>query len=178
MTFGGHLPIAVIYPQLEDFFVKVLRVKVVTDAFMMEQLATAASKAQKTVAEIKNLMFATSEVLDYNSEVSRFQTSIDSLQNSTYLPCNLPSGGQEYRSAEQTFFIVDNKHYAEMFSGKLVLLDFKYEELISLHELFRILRLDGCYLSRHVSPETSAESWNRDNVLTEQFRQCAYAISW
>ena len=83
-----------------------------------------------------------------------------------------------FRSLEESFFIVDNKYYAENFGGKLVLLDFTYEQLNSLHELFRILCLDDRYLARHVRRETSAETLTVDNALTHQFRQCAYAISW
>ena len=83
-----------------------------------------------------------------------------------------------FRSLEETFFIVDNKYYAEKFSGKLILLDFTYEQLNFLHALFRILRLDDRYLTRNVRRETSAETSTVDNALTYHFRQCAYAISW
>ncbi len=100
------------------------------------------------------------------------------LQQSKYLPYKSPSGHDMFCSSEETFFIVDNKYYGEKFSGKLILLDFTYEQLILLHELFRILRLDDRYLTRHVRRETSAETSTVDNALTHQFRQCAYAISW
>jgi hypothetical protein len=174
---GNHVPIASMYPKLEEFFVNVLGVSTVTDVFMMEQLAAAATKPFKNADEIKRLMLSASELLDVNSQSSQFGTSMEILQQSKYLPCKSPSGHM-FRSLEETFFIVDNKYYAEKFSGKLVLLDFTYEQLIFLHELFRILRLDDRYLARHVRRETSAETSTVDNALTHQFRQCAYAISW
>ena len=174
---GNHVPIAAMYPELEEFFVNILGVSTVTDVFMMKQLAAAAAKPSKNADEIKRLMLSASELLGVNSQSSQFGTSIDILRKSKYLPCKSPSG-PVFRSMEETFFIVDNKNYAEKFSGKLVLLDFAYEQLISLHELFRILRLDDHYLARHVRRETSAGASTVDNALTRQFRQCAYAISW
>jgi hypothetical protein len=174
---GNHVPIAAMYPELEEFFVNVLGVSTVTDVFMMKQLAAAAAKPSKDADEIKRLMLSASELLNVNSQSSQFGTSMETLRQSKYLPCKSPSGHM-FRSLEETFFIVDNKYYAEKFSGKLVLLDFTYEQLIFLHELFRILRLDDRYLARHVRHETSAETSTVDNALTHQFRQCAYAISW
>jgi hypothetical protein len=165
------------YPELEEVFVKVLGVSTVTDVFMMKQLAAAAAKPLKNADEIKRLMLSTSELLDSNSKSSQFGSSMDTLKQSEYLPCKSPSG-HTFCSMEETFFIVDNKYYAENFSNRLVLLDFSYEKLSSLHELFRILRLDDHYLARHVRRETSAETSTIDNTLTYQFRQCAYAISW
>jgi hypothetical protein len=175
---GNHVPIAAIYPELKEFFINVLGVSAVTGVFMMKQLAAAAAKPSKNADEIRRLMLSTSGLLDVNSQSSQFGTSMETLRQSVYLPCKLPSGQDMFRSLEETFFIVDNKYYAEKFSGKLILLDFTYEQLILLHELFRILRLDDRYLARHVRRETSAETSTVDNALTYQFRQCAYAISW
>jgi hypothetical protein len=165
------------YPESEEFFVNVLGVSTVTDVFMMKQLAAAAAKPSKNADEIKGLMLSASKLLDVNSQSSQFEKSIEILQRSKYLPCISPSG-HVFRSCQETFFIVDKKSYAEKFGGKLVLLDFPYEQLILLHTLFRILRLDDRYLERHVRHETSAETSTVDNVLTHQFRQCAYALSW
>ncbi|KAF1811695.1 hypothetical protein P152DRAFT_418319 [Eremomyces bilateralis CBS 781.70] len=174
---GNHVPIAAMYPKLKEFFVNVLGVSTVTDVFMMKQLAAVAAKSFKNPDEIKRLMLSASELLDVSSQSSQFGTSIEILQQSKYLPCKSPSGQDMFRSMEETFFIADNKYYAEKFSGKLVMLDFAYEHLIFLHELFRILRLDDRYLARHVRRETSAETSTVDNALTREFRQCAYAIS-
>jgi hypothetical protein len=174
---GNHVPIAAMYPKLKEFFVNVLGVSTVTDVFMMKQLAAAAAKPFKNADEIKRLMLSASELLNVNSQSSQFGPSMEILQQSKYLPCKSPSG-HTFRSLEETFFIVDNKFYAEKFSGQLVLLDFTYEQLNFLHELFRILRLDDRYLARHVRRETSAETSTVDDTLTHQFRQCAYAISW
>lgn len=172
------MPIAGIYPDLEDFFVKILKVSTVTDAFMMKELAATASKPIKSAEVIKRLMSSTSKLLNINSDVSKFDKSIEILQQHKFLPCRACSGQTEFRSISEVFFIMDNQHYAEKFAGKLVVLDISYEELNSLHQLFRILRLDDRYVTRHVREETSALSSEVDDVLTEQFRQCVYAISW
>jgi hypothetical protein len=174
---GNHVPIAAMYLELEEFFVSILGVSTVTALFMMKQLAAAAAKPLKDADEIKRLMLSASELLDINSQSSQFGKATEILQQSKYLPCKSPSG-HIFRSLEESFYIVDNKYYAEKFDGKLVLLDFTYEQLIFLHELFRILRLDHHCLTRHVRRETSAETSTVDNPLTHQFHQCAYAISW
>ena len=170
------VPVAALYPDLKDFFVDVLGVNTVTPAFMIKELARAASKRQKNINEIKNLMLSASELLDVNSKSSDFRVSMESLEESKFLPCKLISGNLELRSVAEQFFIVDKECHA-VFNGQLIILDFTYEQLNSLHDLFRILRLDNRYLSRHVSPETSADTSSEDDILTEQFRQCAYAIS-
>jgi hypothetical protein len=174
---GNHVPIAAVYPELKDFFVDVLGVSTVTDVFMMKQLAAATSKPTKDIDEIKALMLSTSELLGADSQSAKYKTSTETLRKWSYLPCKLPSGNV-FRSLKETFFIVDHEYYAEKFKGRLVLLDFTYEQLTSLHDLFRLLRLDDHYLARHVRRETSVETSTFDDILTQQFRQCAYAISW
>lgn len=175
---GNYVPIADMYPDLKDFFVTILCVATVTDVFMMDQLAEAAAKQSKSADEIKRLMLSASTLLSPNTNMSEIQMSIEVLQQSKYLPCRSLTGGIHFCSAKDTFFILDNKFFGRMFEGKLVMLDCTYEELNSLHELFRILRLDDHYLARHVSEETSAESSDMSDMLTDEFRECAYAISW
>lgn len=175
---GGHVPIAATYHELEKFFVDVLGTSTVTDKFLMKQLASAASKQVKVAADIKTLMISASEMLDISSEPSKFRHSIEVLEGSTFLPCVSASGQNMFCSPDDTFFIVDNEFYGSRFRGELMLLDFTYEQLNSLHELFRILRLDNRYLQRHVEIETTAGMSNVDEILTHQLRQCAYPISW
>lgn len=175
---GNHVPIANMYPGLRDFFVSVLGVTTVTDVFMMNQLAAAATKQSKNANEIKKLMLSTSALLNADTQRSKLEKSIEILEQSKYLPCRSSTGGLQFCSATETFFIVDNQTFGEKFENKLIMLDCTYEELNCLHELFRILRLDDHYLARHISEKTSADSSNADDALTEEFRKCAYAISW
>ena len=172
------VPIASVYPELEDFFVNILGIRVVTDKIMMNQLAAKAGDASTSIDEIKSLMLWTSEMLSLDSESSQFVKSMDILRQSKFLPCRLPSGQSVFCSPDQTFFIVDNELYAHSFRRELILLDFAYEQLNSLHALFLLLRLDDRYLGRHVIDEITANTSTVDDALTDQFRQCAYAISW
>lgn len=103
---------------------------------MMKQLATAASKATKRSDEIKSLMFSTSELLSVNSKGSHFVPSTDVLKQSVYLPCKSPSGQPMLCSPDESSLIVDSESYANKFGRELILLDFTYEELNSLHALF------------------------------------------
>lgn len=175
---GGHLPIAGMYPDLKRFFVDTLGVSTITDVFMMRQLASVAGRREKDVGEIKSMMLSTSALLNIDTNISKFEKSIEILQQSSYLPCQQPGGQLKFCTPAETFYIVDNQYVAERFQERLKMLDFTYNEVNRLHELFRILSLDKNYLTKHVTSKTTAESTEINLVLTEQFRQCAYAISW
>lgn len=178
MEINNHVPIAAMYSDLQDFFVGVLGVNTVTSVFMMKELANAAKSRTKTVENIKTLMLAVSELLDMSSSKSEFRSSMEILDECNYLPCRITGGAVEFRSKSQAFFILDNGNYADEFGDLLVMLDFTYEQLNSLHNLIQLLGLDDHYLARHVHSKTSADDSARDDSLTTQFRQCAYAISW
>jgi hypothetical protein len=175
---SNHVPIAAMYSDLRDFFVEILGVNTVTPVFMMKQLAKAAKSRAKTVENIKSLMLAVSELLGVSSNASDFRSSMEILDECNYLPCRTTGGAGEFRSRSQAFFIVDNEDYANEFGDRLVMLDFTYEQLNSLHNLIQLLGLDDHYLARHVHHETSADNSTKDDTLTAQFQQCAYAISW
>lgn len=178
MEISNHVPIAAMYSDLQDFFVEVLDVKTVTPEFMMEQLAKTAKSRTKTAENVKALMLAVSELLDRSSNRSDFRSSMEALDECSYLPCRLAGGTTEFRSRSQTFFIVDSENYAVEFGDQLVMLDFSYEQLNSLHILIQILGLDDHYLARHVNSQTTTGASQQSDVLTTQFRQCAYAFSW
>jgi hypothetical protein len=179
MDIGNHVPIAAAYSDLQEFFVKVLGVQTVTPAFMMKQLAAAAKSHTKTVDNIKKLMLAVSESVDMGSNESKsFRSSMEVLDECAYLPCRSIAGRTEFRSKSQSFFIVDNQTYADEFGDQLVMLDFTYEQVNSLHKLIRLLGLDDHYLARHVQLETSAPVSTPCETIMPQFRECAYPISW
>ncbi|KAJ9605358.1 hypothetical protein H2200_010015 [Cladophialophora chaetospira] len=174
---SNYVPIAAMYLNMQPFFVGTLGVNTVTPVFMMKQLASAAKSRSKTIENIKTLMLAVSELLDASSNASDFKKSMEILDECDYLPCRSTAGATEFRSRSQSFFIIDNETYAGEFGDRLVMLDFTYEQLNSLHYLIQLLGLDDHYLARHVKSETSPGDSTEDDILTVQFRQCAYAIS-
>lgn len=178
MDISNHVPIAGTYPELQDFFTKVLGVQTVTPTFMMKQLAAAAKSRTKTAENIKKLMLAVSELLDTGSNGSQFRSSMEVLDECAYLPCVSTAGATEFRSKSQSFFINDSEVNANHFRDRLVMLDFTYEQVNSLHNLIRLLGLDDHYLGRHVQFETSAHNSTPSDTLTAQFRECAYPLSW
>ncbi|KIX03638.1 uncharacterized protein Z518_07191 [Rhinocladiella mackenziei CBS 650.93] len=177
MDISNHVPIAATYSELQEFFIGVLGVQTVTPMFMMKQLAAAAKSNAKTVDNIKKLMLAASELLDMGSNGSQFRSSMEVLDECAYLPCRSIAGATEFRSKSQSFFIVDNETYANEFGDQLVMLDFTYEQVNSLHKLIRLLGLDDHYLARHVLLETSARVSTPSDTLMAQFHECAYPIS-
>lgn len=178
MDISEHVPIAATYSELKEFFTKILGVQTVTPMFMMKQLAAAAKNRVKTADNIKKLMLAVSELLDTGNNGSQFRSSMEVLDECAYLPCRSIAGTCEFRSKSQSFFITDNETYANEFGDQLVMLDFTYEQVNSLHKLIRLLGLDDHYLARHVHLETSARISTPNDTLMAQFRDCAYPISW
>jgi hypothetical protein len=174
----NYTAIAAEYPKLKEFFVDVLGINTVTDVFLMKELAAAASRQSKDVENIKRLMLAASQKLDGRSPPDRYGNSLEILEANKFLPCTLPNGGMVFCTTEDAFFIVDNQSYGIKFQRKLLLLDFSYEQLNSLHELFCILRIDDRYLQRHVDLETVSETSSIHDGMTKDIRQCAYPISW
>jgi hypothetical protein len=177
MEVGSHVPIAADYSQLREFFIKFVDVNTVTPAFMMRELATAAQSRSKTIDSIKSLMLAVSGVLSHDSKASEFWTSIETLEQCKYLPCRC-FGTKEFQSKSQVFFIVDNESYANDFEEQLIVLDFTYQELNSLHNVIKLLGLDDHYLTWHVDTETTTGGAEEHQSLTAQFRECAYPLSW
>jgi hypothetical protein len=178
ITITHHAPIASAYPHLERFFVGILGTNTLTDVFLMKQLASAAASQHKVAAEIKRLMLSASGLLTMSSDRRKFSESIEVLEQSTFLPCISATGQFVYCSLTDPFFIVDNQHDAEKFRDHLWLLDFSYEHLASLHELFNLLRLQSRYLKRNVRRVTAVESASYNEELTNRIRLCAYPISW
>lgn len=175
---GYYTPIAALYPELENFFVNILGVPIVTDVFIMDELAKEASQPILDESRIRSLMLSAGDMLGFNSETSKFHSSIGILQQHAFMPCKSPTGKSEFLALDDTFLVVDNVEFAEAFEGKLQLLEFTYEELNSLHTLLRLLLLEDRYLSRNVTLETHEGNSTFHGGLTQQFQECAYAFSW
>ena len=144
----------------------------------MNELAKEAAKPVKNKTQIKSLMLSTAAMLNAESDVSKFPSSLAILQQANFLPSNSPNQTSELLALNDSFFIVDNLKVAQAFEGKLALLDFTYEELNTLHTLVRLLRLEDRYLSKNVALETDEGDCALDTGLTQQIQQCAYALSW
>jgi len=178
MNTGQHTPIAALYPQLRNFFVDTLGVHTVTDVFMMDELAKEASRTTKDRGRIKSLMLSAAAMLNVESETSKFPHSLAILQQAEFLPCRSSTQTHQLLALDDPFFVVDNIEAANAFEGKLPFLDFTYEELNTLQILLRLLRLESRYLSKNLVFETHEEDSTLDVELTQQIRQCAYALSW
>lgn len=178
VDFGNHAPIAGVYPDLKSFFVTILGVNTLTDTFMMKELAKLANSPAKTSHELAKLMLATASMLSSTTDPADFSDSLAKLQEAQFLPCRQCDGSIVLVGLSDSFFVIDNSAFGVRFEGKLKVLDFTYDQLNTLHPLFRMLRLEDRYLSKSVQNETDAGESVTDTALTSEFRQCAYAISW
>lgn len=177
MNAGGHTPIKEMYPDLQQFFVKLLDVSTVSDVFMMKQLAQTAKRTDKNPSELKKLMLETSRMLVANSATESFTESIEILQKSQFLPCRLPSGQLKCLAITEDFFIPDETMSAQAFRDQVCMLDVTYAELSSLHKLLSLLNVQHKYLSKNISSRVEKGVSLADERLTQWFRECAFAIS-
>ena len=123
-------------------------------------------------------MLATGTVLGPNEDVRLEEDILEQLRDSRFWPCLSPQLEKYYCDCKDVFYIADHPEYRAMFEGKISVLDFSYEELTSLHTLFRLLGIQDRYLSSHVESVTEEVDPRINEALTTRLRQCAYAISW
>lgn len=142
---------------------------------MMRELAKAAADPDESIRE---LIIATGKTIPDEHQNIEYAKSIRILRNADFLPCRSPRGKLMFQPLVGTFFIFDDQEYSKLFADRLCTIDFSYQELTSLHKLFRLLGLQDHYLSRHVKVKTVEGQTSLSQSLTRQLRDCAYALSW
>lgn len=180
---GKKYGIQCVYPNLEEFFVKHLRVKSPTVATYVEQLASLTLMISPNSQDVKDSILTINRLLTAETSLSRELKIMKTLK---CFPVRLSrdSGNIQYQSCEKCFIILDHVDYGKLFRGKLPFLDFSLREVHSLKPLWIWLGLEDWYLSRLVTISTDVQqpSLEPDHRLTENFRRRAkylyrYAIS-
>ena len=145
---------------------------------LLRQLIRLADQSPKGREDVKTIIRMIGKQISVEGLEKNLEDSIEELSSLSILPVIGVDSAVGYETTKGSFYIADNKRYAEAFEGKVKFLDFTYGELNSLHGFLDLLALQGRYLSKHVRSSTEAETPVPDEVLTEQMQQRSYALSW
>jgi hypothetical protein len=166
------------YPDLEDFFVKHLGVKIANTDLLIQELIVLAKKVLKNASDLKNIMIAVGAMLGQEPTLDHLEGSLNKLKEYKFLPVRSSTGDHSFEKTTASFFINDHERFGLAFNGKLNFLDFSSDELTFLHPLFQSLRLKNRYLSKNIKAETTVGTSVKNQLLTSDFRQRSYALSW
>ena len=177
---GKYLPIKSSYPSLESFFVRILRVKDATLKFILEELTKASITVDSEVewTAHRELLLNAGTMFTDDCNVKSLGNIVDALREKQFLPCRLGDVKKRLCAADDDFYIADSNRYEESFAGKLYMLDYSYQELTTLHGLLGLVDVAHRYLSKSVEIIAAEGDSVRSPLLTKQFRECAYALSW
>lgn len=166
------------YPNLENFFVKHLKVKIANTGWLIQQLIVLVKQGATNFSELKDIMIAVGTMLGQEQMPSTLEGSLNKLKEYKFLPVRSSTGDRFFEKTTASFFINDRERFGLAFKGKLNFLDFSYNELTLLHPLFQSLELEHRYLSRHIKSETTIGTSVKNELLATEFSQRSYALSW
>ena len=107
------------------------------------------------------------------------ERALAALQEVAFLPKKLADGSSILVKITDEFAIPDHARYGNAFAGHDVLLDFRVDEVSSLHVLFRHFEIDTRYLSASVKEaSTVGNDFSENECLSRELRAKAYALYW
>ncbi|OAL53028.1 hypothetical protein IQ07DRAFT_585016 [Pyrenochaeta sp. DS3sAY3a] len=174
---SGHQDLSRIFPTLEAFFVRQLRVKRATPSLLIKEIKRMATETQPRIPEIRERLVGVGMLLSKTSIDAAVETALDELKEVAFLPKKQADGASILVKVTDDFAIPDHPRYATALAGKDALLDFEWDEVSILQVIFRYLRLTGRYLSamaREVS--TVGDDAVEDVGLSQQLNVKAYAL--
>lgn len=139
----------------------------------MEELFTLAAR-HPTVQRVKQLIWAINGMRPK-------QNDLNILSTCNFLPVRVPQHGAahriKFRACQSDFAVIDRVKLADIFEGRVELLDFCLEEVLQLEPLLKLLGLGSKYLSMICRKETDCQGESLlDNRLTADFNNRAYDL--
>lgn len=157
---GSQFGISKVYPELEDFFRRALKVQVPTVATYIVQLRDVLSTGSASIDDIKDIIHKVN-ILPLEAQ------DRENLLDLKFLPVVLPERRVVLLSPTESFFIADRTEHRSAFEGKVPFLDFSLEETRQLHRLLLFLGLETRYTSAAVREKTVVESPEEQPSPTE-----------
>ncbi|KAF2654846.1 hypothetical protein K491DRAFT_599984 [Lophiostoma macrostomum CBS 122681] len=174
---SGYQDLQVIYPDLEDFFTKKLKVRKVTPTMLLNEIKRMAEQAQPRIEDIKHRLIETGMMLTKHDIAAGVETALQNLREARFLPKRLTDGNLTLVGVTDDFAILDHARFGNALADKGVLLDFSIEETQILDVMFRHLGLTHRYLSTAITEETSAgAAVCMDHPLSRQLNDRAFAL--
>jgi hypothetical protein len=165
----GKVSIATQYKSHEAFFLKILQVPQPNLLMHIEELKQKASQAPNKQSIMQAMMNISG--FDPNPE------SLRSLSTCKCFPVTLPAGGgQVWVNQRKDFSIIDKVEYAQMFGGKISMLDLSLEEVHFVKPFLVAMGLSPQFLSNAVQERTTVRDGALDSTLTADLRKKSYAI--
>jgi hypothetical protein len=163
------------YPDLEDFFVKRLKVEKADFKNLVKELKSLAGNTDY-VPEIKEIIHAISSMMPENG-------SLQDLECLDILPVNSPHSKQsQLWNSGQPFAIIDRLKLGRGFRNAqpqaASLLAFELEDVKLLQPFIQAMNLENRYLSRISKEESKATGKALHEGLTKQFQDRAYHLLW
>lgn len=111
-----------------------------------------------------------------NFKSLRSANNLKGLLSANILPVRLPNGDVKMANAIVDFAIVDRKEYREAFKGKVMTLDFSFNEVHSFKPFLLALGLGRRFMSAAVEEKTMVQEGVPNLDLTDTLREKAHAI--
>lgn len=176
---AGFQDLSTIYGDLEDFFVRRLRVKKASPSMLINEVKRMAGESPPRIKDIRTRLIEIGMMLAKGTVDDSITRALASLKEVKFLPKQLSRGTAELVGVIDDFAISDHQRYRDALSGHDILLDFQVDEVQILHSMFRYLGVTHRYLSTTVEEvSTVGDDSNEDEPLSRQLQTKAYALYW
>ncbi|KAI8941154.1 hypothetical protein NX059_002391 [Plenodomus lindquistii] len=173
----GFCDVSVLYPDLENFFVKLLKVKKASPSMLIDEVARMAVKIPPNIADIHARVVEIGMMLARASFDAKVMQSFEALKEVAWLPLKQADGDVVLVKSIDDFAIADNQRYRDAFSASGILLDFTVAEVHILHGLFQRTGLTYRYLSAAVEQVSTVDcDALPEPVLSAGLQAKAYAL--
>jgi hypothetical protein len=176
---AGYADLQSTYPDLEDFFVRQMRVKKASPAMLIREVKKMAEHDNPKAKAIRDHLIEVGIILAKGNLDVDTGVALQELQKVKFLPRRSADGSLALVGVEDDFSILDHVRYGLALADKGILLDFDVSETQLLHLMIQKSGLASRYLSAAVSEQSSAGDGSvRHAVLTCQLHARAYALYW
>ncbi|KAI4920156.1 hypothetical protein J4E90_002296 [Alternaria incomplexa] len=174
---SGYEDLSSIYPHLEPFFVKHLKVKKVTPTMVIKEISKMVRHKSPDYEDVRKRLVDVSRMLTSTKLDKTTKDALSDLAASKFLPKRLASGGTALLSRHDAYAIRDHTRYGSAFEEHDILLDFSVEEVQIMNVMFTHIGIKRYYLSSLVVEKSTVEDDSEeDDELSKQLQVKAYAL--
>lgn len=167
---AGKVAIALDFPSLENFFVRILGVQEPDKSTCILELETLCRvDSAPSILQVKDMLW---EMNSYEPSTS----DVDILKPLSFLPIKEATGELRLHNVKDVFVLFDRQGHTETFQGKVASLDFDIEEIRLLRPIIDVLGLASRYTSNLAEMESCAPDAILAPSLSKDLRSRAYAI--
>jgi hypothetical protein len=175
----GYQDLQVIYPDLENFFTKKMKIKKVTSKMLISEVKRMAEQKEPQIEDIRLRLLETGMMLAKNSLEPDVERALNTLKEVKFLPKRLADGESILVGMKDDFAILDHARYGKALANYGVLLDFDVDETQILDVMFQYLGLTSRYLSLAVVEQSSVgDEVHQNQALSHELQMRAYALYW